>query len=131
MPSPYQYSSSLPFHSEVWDPVISTPPSLISKAQQSAPPALREALSPEATLFLSRLPPTLKLKVTATRYPHILNKLITLWNDSTALDLYLTGLLVDDRPNRVGFEFGALEELVEVRNTRLAQLKAFEKFAGR
>jgi hypothetical protein len=131
MPSPYHYSSPLPFHSEVWDPVIKPPASVTNQAQHREPPPLRETLSQEAQIFMSRLPPSVKLTATAARYPHILNKLATLWNDSKALDAFLINLLVDDRPNRVGFEFTALEELVEVRNTRLAQLKAFEKFSGR
>lgn len=131
MPSPYQYSSSLPFHSDVWDPVLKPPASVTLQTQETTPPPLREALRQEAHIFLSSLPPTLKLAATAARYPHIVNKLAVVWNDSKALDAFLTNLLVDDRPNRVGFEFSALEELVDVRNTRLAQLKAFEKFNGR
>jgi hypothetical protein len=128
MPSPYEYSSPIPFYSAVWDPVIAQPASLGPKTPEHGP--VREPLGHEATLFLSRLPPTVKLSATATRYPHILNKLAMLWNDAKALDVYLTGLLVDDRPSRAGFEFSALEELVEVRNTRLAQLKAFERTKG-
>jgi hypothetical protein len=131
MTSQYHYSSTLPFYSDVWDPVVSKAPITSDKSQENVAPQVREPLSKDATEFLSRLPSHIKLTATARRYPHIVNKLSFVWNDSKALDAFLTNLLVDDRPNRMGFEFTALQELVEVRNTRLAQLRAFEKFSAR
>jgi hypothetical protein len=125
MPSPYDYSGPMPFHSDVWEPLSGRAP-VKERAVEPAAVKTREDLTPEAFRLLARLPSNLKLSSTAARYPHIVNKLAILWQDAKALDAFINSLLVDDRPDRMGFHFETLAELIEVQQVRLAKLKAFE-----
>jgi hypothetical protein len=124
MPSPYEYSSPLPFHSDVWDPVIERRSLEAPKDAALVTSKPREDLTQEAFKLLARLPKHLALSATARSYPHIVNKLALVWSDSKALDHYINNLLVDDRPNRVGFEFKTMQELTELRASRVVQLRA-------
>jgi hypothetical protein len=125
MPSPYSYSGPMPFQLDVWEPVGGRTPPKESEADPMATTP-REALTAEAFKLLARLPSNLKLKATAECYPHVVNKLAILWSDATALDAFINSLLVDDRPERVGFHFEALAELIEIQQVRMATLKARE-----
>jgi hypothetical protein len=124
MPSPYEYSNPLPFHSDVWDPVIERRGLEGQKDAATSVGKPREDLTHEAFKLLAKLPKHLALTATARNYPHIVNKLALVWSDSKALDLYINNLLVDDRPNRVGFEFKTMQELTELRASRVPQLRA-------
>jgi hypothetical protein len=115
----------MPFQVDVWEPVGGRTLPKESEADQVAATP-HEALTAEAFKLLARLPSNLKLRATAERYPHVVNKLAILWGDASALDAFIKTLIVDDRPERVGFHFEALAELIEIQQVRVATLKARE-----
>ena len=53
---------------------------------------------------------------TRERFPHVVEKLILLWNDRSAVDSYLWTLLVNDstRDVRAGFSHEVVDELLAV-----------------
>ncbi len=52
------------------------------------------------------------LGVLESRYSHIEEGLLRVWQDPEATDLYLNSVLVDDRDNRKGLPAEAFEELM-------------------
>lgn len=51
--------------------------------------------------------------------------------DAKALDAFINSLLVDDRPERVGFHFEALAQLIEIQQVRIATLTHSKRVKGR
>ncbi len=150
-PSPYTYSRpGLPLASDVWEPLkpaATTPraavperqPSVASSAGAAEAATPHAARAPGASTVAPAAPPReplspwgeelvrsagVRLGYTAQRYPHIVNRLAVLWHDTPALVRYIDGLIMDDRPQRQGFEFQALDELTGLKNIRLAQRHA-------
>ena len=85
---------------------------------------LHKVLSHEGfTCGPHRLGHGLVLTETARLYPHVVNKLATVWNDARPLDDYLDALLYADRNGRAGLDFKAAAELADVRNVRVRLLR--------
>lgn len=122
--SPYSYTSPSSFFRDVCQPVQQKAD---DPSAQAKPAVVREPLNRDGQQLLRSLPPALRLSYTAARYPHIVNRLAILWNDSRELSRYIDGLLVDDRANRQGFEFETLNELADVRNIRVAAMQRMER----
>lgn len=121
--SPYSYTQPLSFYRDV----CQTNETARKDDTTSPKPApVREPLNSWGERLLAELPPTIRLDFTAKRYPHIVNKLAVIWNDARELTSYINNLLVDDRANRQGFEFETLNELADVRNVRIAALRAWQ-----
>jgi hypothetical protein len=125
--SPYSYSPPVGFIRDVCEPVRRVAPQQPAQGASARAAAVREPLDSFGERLLRELPPNLSLAHTARRYPHIVNKLSLVWNDSRALQQYVNSLLVDDRTDRQGFEFQTLQELTDVRNIRVAALQAYER----
>lgn len=70
-----------------------------------------QEITADTIQWLARLPAD--LRPTALReFPHVLNKLATLWADDEACGTYLESLMLDDRGGRQGFPPAALSELI-------------------
>jgi hypothetical protein len=120
--SPYSYTPpGNHLASDMWEPAQPRPAaaSPTGDAAPKAPP--RESLNPWGAALLRM--PGVRLSFTAARYPHVVNQLAAMWNDGRSLQQYINGLLIDDRVDRAGFEFQALDELAGVRDLRLAELR--------
>lgn len=137
--SPYSYSRpGLPIQSDVWVPVTPAggPPAATREGDRATPASTQRdtpAAPPREPLNawgaeLARNPPNgVKLSFTAAHYPHVVNQLAVFWNDWRALLRYVDSLLMDDRVQRKGFDFEALDELTGIKNVRVRQLRALER----
>lgn len=74
-----------------------------------------ERLTPFGARWLQELPVPVRPAITARRHPHIINRLALLKNDRRAREEYFDSLFISSRPNRRGFAFEVLEELVELQ----------------
>jgi hypothetical protein len=52
----------------------------------------------------------------AKEYPRIIDRIVELWRQSSALEAYLDDLLIDRRGNREGFSSGILMEILTLKN---------------
>src|SRR5882724_2017290 len=76
----------------------------------------RQSMSPAAHLWLAGLPPHFQPLATARRHPHIVNHLSGMWGHQTELNSYFQELLLSRRPEREGFSFDVLGELVDLQS---------------
>lgn len=83
----------------------------MTSSNQRRPAANVQEITADTMQWLVRLPAD--LRPTALRaFPHVLNKLATLWSDDEACGAYLESLMLDDRGDRQGFPPEALSELI-------------------
>ncbi len=120
--SPYRYSNPYAMR-DVWEPIVRPETKAAVEPPKPAAPVQREPLDKIGERLLTDLPGGLTLAFTAQRYPHIVNRLARLWLEPRAVLKYIEELLYDDRPNRVGFEFNALQEMTDVREFLLTVVK--------
>lgn len=73
-------------------------------------------MAPATHAWLARLPPRYQPMATARRHPHIVNRLSELWLEPAALADYFQSLLLSSRPDRTGFSFDVLSELVDLQS---------------
>jgi hypothetical protein len=73
------------------------------------------ALGAPASRWLAALPQSLQPRETAARFPHIVNKLATLWQTPKACRAYFDDLLLDGRGDRTGFPGRVAQELVTLK----------------
>ncbi len=71
----------------------------------------RDRLNSAGVRFLDGLPESLRPIQTATRHPHIVNKMAVLWHSPQALRAYFDELLLSTRPARRGFSLDVMAEL--------------------
>jgi hypothetical protein len=71
----------------------------------------RERLSDGAKALMNALPAGVPVTALALDFPHVLNRIATLWSDADALEAYMWELLLDDRADREGFPFAVEDEL--------------------
>jgi len=81
---------------------------LVAPRQRSS----RNALTAATAVWLSQLPQPVRPTETASRFPHIANKLATLWQSPKACREYFDELLLDERGDRQGFPNCVAKELV-------------------
>jgi hypothetical protein len=75
-----------------------------------------QALTPEAHVWLARLPPRYQPLATARRHPHIVNRLSELWDSPLDLPAHFRELMLSSRPaRRQGFAFEVLTELADLQ----------------
>lgn len=77
--------------------------------------AVREPLDARGADLLSRLPPEVSLRTTASRFPHVLNRLAAKWFQPREFNAEIDALLLDDRTDRQGFPFETILELSSLR----------------
>jgi hypothetical protein len=75
-----------------------------------------KGLTAQAHQWLSAVPPRYQPLATARRYPHIVNKLATVWAVPHEVRAYLNELLLSTRPGRLGFSFDVLTELSDLQD---------------
>ena len=81
----------------------------------------RERLSARTCAFLKNLPPEFALRVIATDYPHIANRMVLSWPDAAAFIALINGLVSSESVSREGFPLLALVELIALRDYRARQ----------
>ena len=87
-----------------------------------------QALTPQAHMWLARLPPRYQPLATARRHPHIINRLCELWDQPDELPAHLGELMLSTRPGRrEGFAFEVLTELADLQSM-LELMQKGEKF---
>ena len=79
--------------------------------------ALRRLLGSDAGFYPSQI---------EKKYPRILAQIVSLWGTS-ALDQYLSGLMVSDRPDRHGFEHDVAMEILHLSSIHEALGHSSEK----
>ena len=57
-----------------------------------------------------------QVEVLGVRFPHVLNRLVQVWQHTSETEEYLNGLMVDTRGNRQGFPLQALNEIAALRD---------------
>ncbi len=73
-------------------------------------------LTPEAHIWLARLPPRYQPLATARRHPHIVNQLCAAWERPADLPAHFRELMLSSRPGRrAGFQFEVLTELADLQ----------------
>ena len=89
-----------------------------SKSPAASPRRQSGRVELEATtaIWLSELPQRLQPRETATRFPHILNRLANLWSSPHACRLYFDDLLMDQRGDRQGFPLRIASEIVGLKD---------------
>lgn len=60
-------------------------------------------LLPVAKRWMLTLPPSVRPKALAERYPRLVNRFAAAWQDEPSLNLVFSDLLIDRRGNRQGF----------------------------
>jgi hypothetical protein len=75
----------------------------------------REALDESGKAFLAQMSGKTKLELTASSFPHILNRLSPFAYQPSMMVRALDQLLIDDRTHRQGFPFDVLMELGNLR----------------
>jgi hypothetical protein len=78
--------------------------------------AERVELDAGAAQWLAALPQRLQPRETAARFPHILNKLASLWSLPHSCRLYFDDLLMDHRGDRRGFPLKVASEIVGLKD---------------
>jgi hypothetical protein len=86
-----------------------------ASARRSLEPRL-EKLNPVSERWLEALPPNLRPRETARRFPHVVNLLATRWLSPPACREYFTELLLDTRGGRQGFPQDVASELFALKN---------------
>ncbi len=81
-----------------------------------------KALDSVGAELISRLPSHVSLLHTASDFPHVLNRLGTLWWQPEAFQEVLAGLLVDARPRRQGFPGVVIAELASLQRHHATQV---------
>jgi hypothetical protein len=74
------------------------------------------ALTEEAHVWLSRLPPRYQPLATARRHPHLVNRLSVMWDTPAELPAHFRELMLSSRPGREGFTFEVLTELADLQS---------------
>jgi len=75
-----------------------------------------KSLDANGKMLLDKLPEDIRPKVTAEKYPRVVNKLGTLWKRPDEFVEYLDELLVDKRGKRKGFPLSVALELASVKD---------------
>ena len=83
----------------------------MTSSDQRRPAAHAQEITADTMQWLVRLPADLR-PIALREFPHVLNKLATLWADDEACGAYLESLMLDDRGGRQGFPPAALSELI-------------------
>lgn len=84
------------------------------------------ALTDDAHVWLSRLPPRYQPLATARAHPHIVNRLCLMWGNNQEMLDYLNELLISNRPGREGFAFDVMTELSDLQGL-LEQAQQYRK----
>ena len=88
-----------------------------SDAERRAPITRADILlSEEASLFLASLPAEVAPAKLADAFPHIANKIASLWKIPRQLDPYLDSLIIDDRGGRQGFPAPIAWEILRLKD---------------
>jgi hypothetical protein len=74
------------------------------------------SMSPAAHVWLASLPPRFQPLATARRHPHIVNRFCEIWRQPVEVAQYFQELLLSNRPDRGGFSFDVLGELVDLQS---------------
>jgi hypothetical protein len=72
-------------------------------------------LDKRSKLILDSLPSDVRPKITAAKFPHIMNLVSGSWHEPKAFVQTLDELLIDDRGGRAGFPFDIIVELTDLR----------------
>jgi hypothetical protein len=72
-------------------------------------------LSGGAVRLLALLSPKLRLPRLPVAFPHIVNRLAEIWLRPAEFERYVDDLLLDTRPNRLGFPLEIVAELTALR----------------
>lgn len=65
--------------------------------------------------LIQSLPIELPMLHVRRDFPHVLNRLATVWHDPRAFNAAMRSLLVDERGTRQGFPFAVIDELIDLR----------------
>lgn len=86
---------------------------------QSAPAV---DLSREAVRLLLALDAVRSIRALPMRYPHILNRLASIWSQAAEVERYLAELLLTSRSGRQGFPLDVVTELMLLRGRNAKRL---------
>ena len=93
--------------------------SAVTQASTSSHPQRKpqsNSLTPDAHVWLARLPPRYQPLATARRHPHIVNRLAEVWDTPIDLHGHFRELMLSSRPERrKGFAFEVLTELADLQ----------------
>lgn len=76
----------------------------------------RVELEAAAAQWLSALPQRLQPRETASKFPHIVNKLASLWSSPPSCRTYFDDLLMDHRGDRRGFPLTVASEIAGLKD---------------
>jgi hypothetical protein len=74
------------------------------------------ALTAQAHVWLSRLPPRYQPLTVAKRHPHIVNRLCLMWDRPAEVLVHLGEMMLSNRPGREGFAFEVVAELADLQS---------------
>ena len=77
-------------------------------------------LAAEAVAFVASLPTELAPARLASDFPHVLNRVATLWRRPRQLDSYFQELLMDNRGGRCGFPLPVALEIASLKEHHLS-----------
>jgi hypothetical protein len=85
------------------------------------------ALTAEGHVWLAGMPPRFQPRATASRHPHIVNRLSQIWRSPLELQGYLGELMLSERTGREGFSFEVLCELADLQ-TLVEEMRGQTRF---
>ncbi len=92
------------------------------QSRRKAPSQSDLKLLPESAVWLKGLPLEVKPLKLAAHYPHVVNRICSLWTRPTHLDRYMQELLHDTRGNRKGFPLGVALELTTLHEYYVSEV---------
>lgn len=75
----------------------------------------RARLEPRTLRLIQSLPIDLPMLHVRRDFPHVLNRLASVWHEPAAFNAAMRSLLVDERGTRQGFPFPVIDELIDLR----------------
>ena len=85
-------------------------------APAAGTPDIPRRMSPRALRLVEMLPRGFRLYETRLTYPHVVERLADVWHDPSRFAKVIDDLTLMDRPNRAGFPFPVLNELINLRD---------------
>jgi hypothetical protein len=91
--------------------------------QAQQPAVLSAELTADALRLVDALTRACPLRELASRFPRVLNRIASLWNQPAALERHFEELLLDSRGQRQGFPAEVLTELSRLRSLSASRLR--------
>lgn len=85
-------------------------------------PEIPRRISPRALRLVEMLPRGFRLYETRLKYPHVVERLAEAWHDPRRFAREIDDLTLVDRPNRAGFPFPVLNELMNLRDHYFSEI---------